>query len=67
MHYHTIWEVKTDGTGSNKRSGKQHSSIAASLISIIVGVLVLVFPTLLRFIVGIYLLLVGVLGLLTAL
>ncbi len=43
------------------------SSIVGSLIAIVMGVLVLVFPTLLRVLVGLYLLFVGVLGMLTQL
>lgn len=45
----------------------QTSSIVASLTAIIVGVLVLAFPTLLRWIIGLYLLFVGALGLMAAL
>lgn len=43
------------------------SSLLGAILAIIAGVLVLAFPTLLRYMIGLYLLLVGVLGLLTAL
>lgn len=43
------------------------SSLVGSLLAVIAGVLVLAFPTLLRYMIGLYLLLIGVLGLLTAL
>lgn len=42
------------------------TTVAASLLTILVGVLVLAFPGLLRFLIGAYLLIVGVLGLLTS-
>ncbi len=41
------------------------SKLAGSLLAILMGVLVLAFPTLLRYLIGIYLLFVGVLGILT--
>ncbi|MBI2145502.1 DUF3096 domain-containing protein [Candidatus Woesearchaeota archaeon] len=40
------------------------TSLLGSLLAIVAGVLVLVFPTLLRVLVGLYLLFVGLLGLL---
>ncbi len=43
------------------------SAFLGSILAIVAGVLVLAFPGLLRFMIGLYLLLVGVLGLLTAL
>ncbi len=41
----------------------QASGMAASLAALIIGVLVLAFPTLLRYLVGLYLLFIGLLGL----
>ncbi len=43
------------------------SMLAGSLLAIVMGVMVLAFPTLLRYLVGAYLLFVGVLGILTRL
>lgn len=43
------------------------SMLAGSLLAIVMGVLVLGFPHLLRYLIGIYLLFVGVLGILTML
>jgi hypothetical protein len=44
----------------------QVGGIVASLITIVFGVLVLSFPKFLRYVVGIYLLIIGVVGLLTS-
>lgn len=51
-------------TWSNKMNFVLHP-LAFSIITLIVGILILVFPRILNYIVGIYLLIVGILGLIS--
>jgi len=60
----------SNGTKNNKEvsmSLVEISGIVGGIISIVVGVLVIIWPRLLRYIVGIYLIIIGVIAIVNAL